>query len=202
MNLNGDGGAESYEGVSIEWIVGHDPIMTIYDDGIEREAIDLTKINTIPEMHQMMVDKGFTKKKIDKEKKETSGKGAEDEATFTEKKVENEYSLGQNEKETNEKEAEEGSDYGLEKTLLHQTGEENKIFSKVAVEKGEVDYLRSELIRQERIDEARNQRYQLRYKDDKPMLEKNYFLLVAAILFAAFVMCRCKRRRRSRRHVV
>jgi len=68
INGNRDGGAEGYEGVSVKWIPGNDPIMTIYDDGIEKEKIDLTKFKSIPDMHQMMVDKGFVQKVVEEEK--------------------------------------------------------------------------------------------------------------------------------------
>lgn len=57
-----DGNAESYEGVTIEWIRGRDPIMTIYDDGIETDTVDLTKLESVSSMHAMMLEKGFTKK--------------------------------------------------------------------------------------------------------------------------------------------
>jgi len=77
---NRDGGAEGYEGVTVKWILGEDPIMTIYDDGIETEKVDLTKFKSIPEMHQMMVDKKFDQKVVKEEKRsgenEVDGKEA------------------------------------------------------------------------------------------------------------------------------
>jgi len=54
--------------------------MTIYDDGIETEKVDLTKFKSIPEMHQMMVDKKFDQKVVKEEKRsgenEVDGKEA------------------------------------------------------------------------------------------------------------------------------
>lgn len=36
--------------------------MTIYDDGVEREQIDLSKFNSVSKMHALMAKNGFVKK--------------------------------------------------------------------------------------------------------------------------------------------
>jgi len=180
MNKNGDGGAESYEGVSIEWIRGNDPIMTVYDDGVEQEVIDLTKIKTIPDMHQMMVDKGFIKGRIREDKE------------VIQKETDEETALVANEAE--------------KKKLMVRNEAEKKTFVRGAVEKEEVDHLQS-AVRKQKIMETRSKKgNQVRFDDQGQVVEshtpKNYTLLVPVVIFAIFAILRYRKRRRSRRHTV
>ena len=59
------GGAESYEGVEVEFIHGRHAYLTIYHDGRTVEKVDLHAISTETEMHEMMIRKGFTLKSED-----------------------------------------------------------------------------------------------------------------------------------------
>lgn len=57
-----DGEAEWYTGVEVTYIHGRQAVMTVFDDGEETEKITLSEVKTKPEMHAMMVEKGFGKK--------------------------------------------------------------------------------------------------------------------------------------------
>lgn len=56
------GEAETYEGISIEWIRGAKPVLTIYEDGVKREDVQLADYNSRDALHALMKDKGFEKK--------------------------------------------------------------------------------------------------------------------------------------------
>lgn len=56
------GEAETYEGVTIEWIRGMSPVMTIYEDGVKREEVALKSYDNLDALHTLMTDKGFHKK--------------------------------------------------------------------------------------------------------------------------------------------
>jgi hypothetical protein len=58
-----DSEAEEYQGVDVEFIHGRKAVLTIYKDGIEQEQITLSDYATKEEMHALMVEKGFIKKK-------------------------------------------------------------------------------------------------------------------------------------------
>lgn len=57
-----DGEAEWYKGVEVTYIHGRKAVMTVFEDGEEKEKITLSEIKTKPEMHTMMAEKGFEKK--------------------------------------------------------------------------------------------------------------------------------------------
>ena len=62
--LKGDGKelkgeVTEYPGVTIEWIRGKKAILTIYEDGKQREEVQLYNLETREEMHRMMKEKGF-----------------------------------------------------------------------------------------------------------------------------------------------
>lgn len=57
-----DGEAEWYKGVTVTYIHGRQAVMTVYDDGTEKEKITLSDLKTKNEMHAMMSEKGFVKK--------------------------------------------------------------------------------------------------------------------------------------------
>lgn len=57
-----DGEAEWYEGVEVQYIHGRKAVMTVFEDGEEKEKITLSDMKTKPEMHTMMIEKGFVKK--------------------------------------------------------------------------------------------------------------------------------------------
>jgi hypothetical protein len=56
-----DGEAESYRNVDVEFVPGRHAKMTIYEDGVAGETIDMTALITKEDMHKLMVDKGFEK---------------------------------------------------------------------------------------------------------------------------------------------
>jgi hypothetical protein len=56
-----DGEAESYHNVEVEFVPGKHAKMTIYEDGVAGETIDMTLLITKDDMHNLMVDKGFEK---------------------------------------------------------------------------------------------------------------------------------------------
>jgi Sep15/SelM redox domain len=64
--LNGE--AESYEGVMIEYIHGRTAVMTIYEDDVEKEKVQLHNIQSRREMHELMRQKGFVQKATTKPK--------------------------------------------------------------------------------------------------------------------------------------
>lgn len=43
---------------------GKKAILTVYEDGVEREAVELYPLQTIEEMHSKMVELGFKKKDL------------------------------------------------------------------------------------------------------------------------------------------
>jgi hypothetical protein len=53
------GGAESFQNVEVEFVRGRNAVLTIYDDGEEREKIELTTLGTQQEMKELMLSKGF-----------------------------------------------------------------------------------------------------------------------------------------------
>lgn len=53
-----DGEAESYHGISVEYIHGRQAVLTIYDDEEEIEKITLSDYKTKEEMHALLVEKG------------------------------------------------------------------------------------------------------------------------------------------------
>lgn len=57
-----DGEAEFYHGVTVKYIPGRQAVLTIYENGVERETVTLSDIPTKVEMHQLMLDKGFIMK--------------------------------------------------------------------------------------------------------------------------------------------
>jgi acyl-CoA reductase-like NAD-dependent aldehyde dehydrogenase len=57
-----DGEAESYVGVTVEYIHGRRAVLTIYEDEEEVEKITLSDYATKEEMHALFVEKGFTLK--------------------------------------------------------------------------------------------------------------------------------------------
>ena len=57
-------GATSYEGVTITWIRGRTPTLTIKRDGDEQDSIDLSPFNE-EKLHALFVSKGLVRKVID-----------------------------------------------------------------------------------------------------------------------------------------
>jgi Sep15/SelM redox domain len=53
------GEAETYEGITIEWIRGSKPVLTIYEDGKKREEVQLEKYDNLDALHALMKEKGF-----------------------------------------------------------------------------------------------------------------------------------------------
>jgi hypothetical protein len=93
-----DGEAESYEGVTVEYVHGRTAVMTIFLDGAEKEQVPLHTIQTKPKMHELMVKKGFVKKAS--EKKPDEGNAPKDEAgAIVKNKAEKEERLLKREEE-------------------------------------------------------------------------------------------------------
>ena len=57
-----DGEAEWYEGVTVTFIAGRTAVMTIFDEGKEKEKVMLSNLRTKKEMHDLMLEKGFVRK--------------------------------------------------------------------------------------------------------------------------------------------
>lgn len=57
--------AEYYHGVEVEYLRGRDAVLTIYQDGMERETVILSDIPTKEELHEVMLEKGFQRKSND-----------------------------------------------------------------------------------------------------------------------------------------
>lgn len=60
-----DGEAEWYRGVEVKYIHGRKAILTILEDGVEKEKVTLSELKSKADMHKMMVAKGFVKKSDD-----------------------------------------------------------------------------------------------------------------------------------------
>lgn len=45
--------------MEVKFVPGRKAVLTIYDDGVEREKITLSNYKTKPDMHKLMVEKGF-----------------------------------------------------------------------------------------------------------------------------------------------
>lgn len=56
------GEVNEYAGVEIEWIRGKRAVLTIFEDGVQKEDVKLYDMKTRDEMHKMMQSKGFTKR--------------------------------------------------------------------------------------------------------------------------------------------
>jgi len=57
-----DGEAETYKGISIEYVPGRSATLTIYENEIEKERILLSSYKKKKDMHALMVEKGFERK--------------------------------------------------------------------------------------------------------------------------------------------
>ena len=51
--------AESYEGVTVEYIKGRKPVLTIYEDGTKREEVQLMQYTSVDQLHALFKEKGF-----------------------------------------------------------------------------------------------------------------------------------------------
>jgi hypothetical protein len=51
--------AESYRGVDVEYVQGKPAVLSIYADGELKEEVALFDINTLGDLHMMMLEKGF-----------------------------------------------------------------------------------------------------------------------------------------------
>lgn len=63
--LKTDREVDEYENVEVEFITGRPAILSIYEDGVLREEVSLSKIFTKKRMHEMMIEKGFRRKPED-----------------------------------------------------------------------------------------------------------------------------------------
>lgn len=83
------GEAESYEGVKVTYVHGQTAVLTIYQDGKEKETITMHKLKDRAAMHALMLEKGFKKKspeEIEKMQKERREKEAKERQSFEERK--------------------------------------------------------------------------------------------------------------------
>jgi len=59
------GSAESYQGIKVKYVPGKTAILTIYDDGTEKEKVVLHELRGgRPALHALMKQKGFQKKSL------------------------------------------------------------------------------------------------------------------------------------------
>ena len=56
------GEAESYEGITIDWVRGEKPVLVISENGQVKEEVQLSGYNNIDALHALMAQKGFQKK--------------------------------------------------------------------------------------------------------------------------------------------
>ena len=56
------GEAESYEGISINWVRGTRPVLAIFEDGVKKEEVQLADYDNNDKLHALFKDKGFFKK--------------------------------------------------------------------------------------------------------------------------------------------
>ena len=56
------GEAETYQGVTVEYMKGTKGTMTIYENGTMKEQVELMNIKKKHEIHELMESKGFVKK--------------------------------------------------------------------------------------------------------------------------------------------
>jgi hypothetical protein len=48
--------------VEVQFVAGRDAVLTIFEDGTEREQVTLSDVKTKMEMHELMIQKGFERK--------------------------------------------------------------------------------------------------------------------------------------------
>jgi len=96
-----DGHVDEYKDVNVIFIPGRNAVLTIFEDGQEREKVVLSSLKTKEDMHKLMVEKGFERKseeeiaKIAEDKEKDSDRKLED----AKKKMRERYTnLKQNQK--------------------------------------------------------------------------------------------------------
>jgi len=57
-----EGEAEQYENVEVNYVQGRKAVLTIFEDEEVVESITLSEYSNREEMHNLMAEKGFTKK--------------------------------------------------------------------------------------------------------------------------------------------
>eukprot|EP00550_Attheya_septentrionalis_P009752 CAMPEP_0198282920 /NCGR_PEP_ID=MMETSP1449-20131203/2629_1 /TAXON_ID=420275 /ORGANISM="Attheya septentrionalis, Strain CCMP2084" /LENGTH=126 /DNA_ID=CAMNT_0043979339 /DNA_START=128 /DNA_END=508 /DNA_ORIENTATION=+ len=78
-----DGEAEDYRNVEVKFVSGKNAILTIFDDNVELEQVDLSKYTDKEDIHAMMVEKGFEKmegEELEQARRELAEKTAEEDA--------------------------------------------------------------------------------------------------------------------------
>eukprot|EP00978_Attheya_sp_CCMP212_P004403 scaffold9627_cov63-Attheya_sp.AAC.1 len=86
-----DGEAEDYRNVEVEFVSGKNAILTIFDDNVELEQVDLSQYTDKEDIHAMMVEKGFEKmegEELEQARRELAEKTAEKEAVAEKKREE------------------------------------------------------------------------------------------------------------------
>jgi len=74
-----DGEAESYHGVSVEYVKGRKAVMTIYNaEEEEQESINLHEINDKDTLHALFREKGFVQKSQEDESTEAQLEAGEE----------------------------------------------------------------------------------------------------------------------------
>ena len=59
--LKEEGGVDLYKQVEVKFIPGRKAVMTIYNDGVEKEKVTLSDYNDKEKLHELFVEKGFEK---------------------------------------------------------------------------------------------------------------------------------------------
>jgi len=54
--------AEEYENIEVQYIHGRKPVLTIFEDGVQKEEVALSTFKQTSDLHSMMVTKGFIRK--------------------------------------------------------------------------------------------------------------------------------------------
>mmetsp|Transcript_27145 Transcript_27145/g.54316 ORF Transcript_27145/g.54316 Transcript_27145/m.54316 type:complete len:100 (+) Transcript_27145:223-522(+) len=83
--VKSDEGAAIYKNLDVEFVSGAKPILTIFDDGVEVEEIQLSDMK-FSELHSMVLEKGFTLKpevEEEAEEAEVEKEGKEKEEMIT-----------------------------------------------------------------------------------------------------------------------
>jgi len=148
--------------------------MTIYDDGVKKEAVELPK-SSIPDMHAIMVEKGFVKKKVEETKLTVKAVVANKEAEVSKKTVALKANAMQKKTEVSQKDSGKIAEATVE--YVDDNGR---------------DKLSKQLKRQRLNEEV---------VPPPPQMTKIY-IISAMILCGIFLLLRARTRRRSLRYTV
>lgn len=104
-----DGEAEWYEGVEVTYIHGKKAVLTISENGEEREKVTLSDLKTKEEMHEMMVEKGFVRKSDEEIEAATARRLEENRVEEEARRKRREEAMKRREEQKRKREAEEAA---------------------------------------------------------------------------------------------